>query len=436
MLAGPATKVEVVGNFSATGYGAIEPGTDLSRYARDLVRMHEAVIGGGRSALQPRAVVQRSWSRVLGSGLAPDGANTRSLLPLDEIEGRRRRSALAEVIADLDQVISTVAEVSHMLMVVADADGVILWRSGSAKVRSRADSLGFREGADWTETTVGTNAIGTALTEAAPVQLFSGEHFEQSQHPWYCTAAPIHDPRTGELLGVVDVSGPALTLHPAVTALVETAVRLAEAQLWRHHQSNLERLRSVAAPLLASTSGPVLLVDEHGWVAQSSGVAATKRIAAPRTDRTLTVPGLGVCTPERIGDGWLVRPDGPGTRIAMELDLSGPPVVVVTGSESTWRAPLPRRHAEILLLLHHSGPRGLSVTELSSGIYGDPDHAVAVRAEISRLRRALGSVVDGRPYRLADSVQLRLVLGDAERLADCAFVLQSTSPGIRALTGG
>ena len=36
---------------------------------------------------------------------------------------------------------------------------------------------------------VGTNAIGTALAEAAPVQLFSAEHFEQAQHPWYCTAA-------------------------------------------------------------------------------------------------------------------------------------------------------------------------------------------------------------------------------------------------------
>lgn len=420
---------------TAGGFGAIEPGTDLTRYARDLVRMHDAVIGGGRSPLQPRAVVGRSWRRVLGSGLAPDGANARSLLPPDEIERRRRRSALADVIADLDQVISTVAEASHMLMVVADADGVILWRSGAARVRGRADSLGFREGAEWTERTVGTNAIGTALTEAAPVQLFSGEHFEQSQHPWYCTASPIHDPRTGELLGVVDVSGPALTLHPAVTALVETAVRLAEAQLWRHHQSRLERLRVAAAPLVASTPGPVLLVDEHGWVAHSSGVAATRRIAAPRADRTLTVPGLGSCLPERVGDGWVVRPAGADSRIVMELDLSAAPVVVVTGAEAAWRTPLSPRHAEILLLLHHAAPRGLSVTELSSGIYGDPDHAVAVRAEISRLRRTLGSVVEGRPYRLAGSVRLTLTLGDTDRLAECAFVRRSASPGVQALAG-
>ncbi|MFL1595491.1 GAF domain-containing protein [Rhodococcus ruber] len=420
-----------MGNFSA-----IEPGTDLHRYARELARMHDAVIGGGRSPLRPRSVVARSWTRVLGAGLAPDGSNARALLPLAEVERRRRASPLSGVIGDLEQVVCSVAEASHMLMVVTDADGIVLWRAGSAKVRSRADSLGFSEGARWTESTVGTNAIGTALAEAAPVQLFSAEHFEQSQHPWYCTAAPIHDPRTGELLGVVDVSGPALTIHPTISALVETAVRLAEAQLWRLHENRLERLCTVAAPVLASMSGPLLLVDEHGWVAHASGVAATKRVAAPTADRTLSVPGLGMCVPEQLAHGWLIRPAGGPARITMELDLSGAPTVVVSGADSTWRSALSARHAEILLILHLRGREGMTVTELSNGIYGDPDHAVAVRAEVSRLRRALGSVVESRPYRLADSVDLTLTLGAAERLSDCAFVRHSASPAVRALADG
>ncbi|MFC9786548.1 GAF domain-containing protein [Rhodococcus sp. NPDC127528] len=416
-------------------FSAITPGTDLPRYARELSRMHDALIGGGRSAMRPRTVVQRSWARVLGAGLAPDRTNTRALLPFAEVERRRSRSPLSGVIDDLAQVVAAVAEASQLLMVVTDADGIILWRAGSARVRERANVLGFRDGAQWTETAVGTNAIGTAIAEAAPVQLFSAEHFEQAQHPWYCTAAPIHDPRTGELLGVVDVSGPALTLHPTISALVATAVRMAEAQLWRHHEHRLERLRTTAAPLLASVSGPLLLVDEHGWVAHTSGVAATRRIAAPRNERAVTVPGLGMCLPEPVAGGWLIRPTGAATRILMELDLSDPPTVQVTGTDSTWRAPVTARHAEILLLLHQRGRRGMSVADLSSGVYGDPDHAVAVRAEISRLRRALGSVVEGRPYRLADSIELSLTFGDAERLADCAFVRRAASPAVRALAG-
>ncbi len=410
----------------------ITPGTDLSRYARDLMRMHDTVIGGGTPTMQPRSVVARSWSRVLRTGLDPVGSNARVPYSLEEIEQRRRSSPLAAIIGDLEQVISPVADASQMLLVVTDADGVILWRSGSARVRSRADTLGFCVGSVWTEEKVGTNAIGTALAETAPVQLFSGEHFEQSQHPWYCTAAPIHDPISGDLLGIVDVSGPAMTLHPAIGALVDTAVRLAESQLWRQHEHRLDRLRTEAAPLLASVSGPVLLVDDHGWVAHASGVAATRRIGAPRTDRALTVPGLGLCVPEQLPHGWLIRPSESTATIRMTLQLSSSPTVEVTGTGRQWRSAVTVRHAEILLLLHIRGRIGMSVTELSHTLFGDADHAVAVRAEVSRLRRALGSVVESRPYRLAESVELSLDLGGTEHLSECAFVLHCAGVGVRA----
>ena len=214
-------------------------------------------------------------------GLDPTRANARDPLGRAEVERRRRSSALSLVIDDMRAVLGSVADASRFITVVTDPEGVILWREGSARVLQQADSLGFSEGATWTEDHVGTNAIGTALAEAAPVQLFSAEHFEEGQIPWYCTAAPLHDPRTGELLGVVDVSGPALTLHPAIIALVETAAKLAEAQLWRHHQERLERLRRSAEHVLATTSGPLLLVDDHGWVAHHAGVAARDRIAVP-----------------------------------------------------------------------------------------------------------------------------------------------------------
>ncbi|TSD97386.1 GAF domain-containing protein [Skermania sp. ID1734] len=386
-------------------FSAIRPGTDLSAYARDLRRLHDAVINGSRTAAQPRAIVARSWSRVLEAGLDPGGTNNRNFLPVQDVEARRRASPLAAIITDLEQVVSPIADVSQLLLVVTDADGIILWRAGSAKVRHRADTLGFSEGAVWTEARVGTNAIGTAIAEAAPVQLFSAEHFEQTQHPWYCTAAPIHDPRTGDLLGVVDVSGPALTLHPTITALVETAVRLAEAQLWRHHEQRLERLRTAAAPLLSTVDGPLLLVDEHGWVAHTSGVAVRDRIAAPRGQRALTVPGLGLCVPEQLGDGWLVRPAGADTRLRVVLDPTGS--VEVRGAEGSWRSGLTARHCQILRLLHAS-PTGLTAAQLSQAMYGDADHLVTVRAEVSRLRRVLGAVVETQPYRLADSVDFTI----------------------------
>jgi GAF domain len=418
----------IVGNFSA-----IRPGTDLSTYARELVRMHEAILGGSRSPMRPRDLVARSWARVLGLGLNPAGISTRDPLRIDEVERRRRESPLNGVIDELKQVVSSVADASHFLMLVTDADGVLLWREGSSLVRRRADTVGLIEGALWTESTVGTNAIGTALAEAAPVQLFSAEHFEQNQHPWYCTAAPIHDPRTGELLGIVDVSGPALTLHPAISALVETGVRLAESQLWRHHEDRLERLRRSAAPLLATLSGPMLLVDDDGWVAHNSGIAVRERIAAPRADRALAIPGLGLCLPQPLTDGWLVRPSGTDQSVSAELNLTHAPTLEVSAGGEPWRSTLTNRHAEILLLLHAAGPTGLSADQLSRALYGDAAHVVTTRAEVSRLRRAFGALVETQPYRVANGVLMTVVLGPTDNVAECAFVKLSKSPGVSAL---
>jgi hypothetical protein len=395
-----------------TGYSAIAPGTDLSQHARVLTRVHDAVLAGGRPPVRPRGVVARSWSRVLGLGLDASRTNAREPLPFEVVERRRRQSPLSLVIDDLRQVLGSVADASLFLLVVTDADGVILWREGSARVRLRADGLGFTEGARWTEATVGTNAIGTALAEAAPVQLFSAEHFEQVQHPWYCTAAPIHHPTTGELLGVVDVSGPALTLHPLIAALVETAVKLAEERLWRHHEQRLEQLRRSARGVLSTVSGPLLLVDDDGWVAHQSGIAVRNRVEVPRPDRVMAIPGLGLCTPERLAEGWLVRPRTAATTLVAELVLTGPPLLRLRSEGEPWQTPLTPRHAEVLLLLQRAGRGGLTAAQLSTALFGDDEHCVTARAEVSRLRRVLGGLVSTHPYRLAEGVTLTVLRPD------------------------
>ncbi|MEC3980572.1 transcriptional regulator [Amycolatopsis sp. H20-H5] len=417
-----------------SAFDAIRQGTDLQAYARALTRTHDAVLCGAQPRLRPRVLVERSWRRVLALGLDPHGRTVRTPLHWGDVERLRQDSPLGSVIDEIKAVITTVADASQFLLVVTNGDGVVLWREGAAGTRIRADRLGFVEGAVWTEPAVGTNAIGTAIAEAAPVQLFSAEHFEQPQHPWYCTAAPIHDPRTGDLLGIVDVSGPALTLHPTIGALIEAAVRLAELRLWRLHQHELDLLRTAAAPWLAAANGPLLLVDEHGCVAHSAGIATRERIARPRGDRAITIPGLGLCLPEAVAGGWLVRPRGTDTAVRLLLDLSGPPLVEVSGSATPWRSALTVRHTEILLLLHLAGPAGLSAAMLSEALYGDVDHVVTARAEVSRLRRLLGTVVATRPYRMADGVDLRLELGGAERLRDCPFVRNTAAPGLRRRT--
>lgn len=384
---------------------AVHRGTDLRRHARALHLAHEAMLTGHVLPSTPRSVVTRSWQRMRACGQDPDGAGGVEPAGVEVLERHRRASPLADVIDVLRRSLASVAEEAQHLMVVTDAGGMVLWRDGSTRVRRRADALGFADGARWTESAVGTNAIGTALVEEAPVQLFSAEHFARSLHAWTCTASPVHDPRTGELLGVVDVSGGAATVHPATVALVDTAVRLAESELWRQREARLDALRSVAGSLLGRVGGPAALVDDDGWVAAVSGIAATGRVAAPVGQSPCVVPGLGACVPEQVPGGWLLRPEQGGTGTArLWLDLAAQPPEAVVECGASWHYPLTPRHVEVLALLMDAGPSGMDAVALSAAMFGDRGHAVTVRAEMSRLRRRLGGLLLTRPYRIAPNV--------------------------------
>lgn len=390
------------------GVCAVTRSTDLRQHARLLHQAHDARLSGSRPTTPLRRVVSRSWDRVLSYGVAPDGRSLDDPAPPETVEQRRAASPIAGVLPQLRASLTAVAEDAEHIMVITAADGFVLWREGAVRVGRLADSLGFLPGADWTEASVGTNAIGTALAEHASVQLFSAEHFVRAQHPWTCTASPIHDPRTGEMLGVVDLSGPAPTAHPTTVALVHTAVRFAETGLWASHETRLESLRAVAAPVLARQTGPALVVDDHGWVAAATGLAPRDRVGVPQAGEAMLIHGLGACLPDRVPGGWLLRPSdatGPGrTRLRLDLDAD-PPAVLVEGHE-VWRHTLGRRHLQIVALLMAAGSAGLDAAAISRALYDDADHLVTVRAELSRLRRVLGGLLAARPYRIAPGVEV------------------------------
>ncbi|MGY1624717.1 GAF domain-containing protein [Geodermatophilus sp. SYSU D00965] len=392
---------------------ALPPGADPRAHTRLLERVRAAALGGGTPPAAPRPVIGASWRRVRCTGLDPSEAP--DVPPLDgaELERRRAESGLAPLLPLLRERLLPVARDAGQVLVVVDAESRVLWREGGPQVRRRADRLGFVEGSAWDEDTVGTNAIGTSLVVGVPLQVHAGEHYAEGHQPWTCAAAPLHAPVTGRLLGAVDLSGPASTVHPSTIALVDAVARLAELELSAAHARQVERLRALAAPLLARLAGPALVVGPDGCTAAASGLAAPDRVALPDGLQAgpLELPVLGRCTAEPLPGGWLLRPAGgadDARPAGVVLDLAGPrPEVRVTGASGTWSAPLSLRHAEILLALaeHRAGR---SAADLAADLFGDPARTVTVRAEVSRLRRTLGSVVSAQPYRIGEDVHLEV----------------------------
>ncbi|MGW6687209.1 GAF domain-containing protein [Streptomyces sp. NPDC054961] len=406
---------------------------DARDAARLLKGVRAAALAGDRPPAAPRPEIAASWRRMLAGGVHPDRDTRSRMLSAAETEERRQTSPLRDLLPVLREgLLPSLDETLH-IMVVADADGRLLWREGHTSILRNADRLGFAVGADWDEAVVGTNGVGTALVTRRPVQVFSAEHFVSSHHDWTCAGAPVHDPRDGQLLGVVDVSGPLATMHPATLAWVSSVARLAERELRIRHLESLERLRAVAAPLLARLPGRAVAVDSHGWTAAVTGLAPTDRIPLPKTfgPGRAWVPQLGDCLVEPLPGGWLLSvaqtPGGTRAAARVVLDLSRPEACLATvhGASGSWSQELSPRHAELLFLLAES-PRGRSAAELARELFGDPTRTVTVRAEMSRVRRNLGGVLTHRPYRFAQDVEVELI-----RPADPAGLLpHSTAPAV------
>src|SRR4051794_11070397 len=157
--------------------------------------------------------------------------------------GSAAASGLGEALPALRRCLGGLALDAEHVMVICDAAGRILWIEGHPRVKHRAEGITFTEGMLWTEDSAGTNAIGTALEIQRAVQVFSAEHFLSEQHTWWCSAAPIHDPGTGALLGVVDISGPMRTAHPHSLGLVSAAAGMAEDALRLRHAADEDRMR-------------------------------------------------------------------------------------------------------------------------------------------------------------------------------------------------
>ncbi|MFF7985102.1 GAF domain-containing protein [Streptomyces sp. NPDC007901] len=407
---------------------------NAAQAARVLSEVREARLAGNRGRVSPRPVIEQSWGRMLRSGVDPDHDFRTGLLSADEVRRRREESPLKDVLPVLREGLLSVADVAQHIMVVADADGRVLWREGSSPVLRKADRLGFELGADWREDVVGTNGVGTPAVVRRPVQVFAAEHFVRSHASWTCSGAPVTDPRDGALLGVVDVSGPLETMHPATLAWVNSVAKLAEARLRELHLDALERLRAVAAPVLARLGGRALVVDADGWTAAVTGMPCPRRLALPKSlsPGRRWLPSLGLCAVEPLAGGWLLRAvDEPvpvgGGRLVLDLTRPRRSSVTVGGGVGTWSRELSPRHAELLYLLAVRRA-GRSAAGLAEDVFGDASRTVTVRAEMSRIRRYLGALLEHRPYRFREDAEIEVLFPDDPR----DLLPYSTAPAVTA----
>lgn len=385
------------------------PAGDLAAHARLLHEVHDAVLSDDPTGFRPRSLVSASWRRSLAANVDPDRLNPPIRVAPEDLADIRATHPLNAVLPLLRSTLVSIADEAMHIMIVTDADGVILWREGASALLASADDVGLVAGARWAEDAAGTNAMGTTLAVDAPVQIHSAEHLVRRLHAWTCAAAPVHDPDTGAILGAVDITGPLHTVHPAMMQLVGATAQLAENQLRVRMAIADERLRVRHMPRLAGLRGdPGALVTRTGRLVAGEPYGTwPERIALPDgADRVRLDDGREVAV-EPLGDGYLLRAPRRAGREYRRRDLSlrfmseHAPRVVLDGRP----VPVTLRPAELLVVLALH-PDGLTAEQLALLLYGEDGNPTTVRGEVHRLRLLLGAdVLRTRPYRLHATVE-------------------------------
>jgi hypothetical protein len=137
-------------------------------------------------------------------------------------------SPLRVAVRTIETELRATADDGDLVVAVTDPGARILWTHGGSVMRRRAEKVNFVPGGRWDERSVGTNALDLALRLDRAATVYSAEHFASCVHDWVCWAAPVHDPRTGQQLGVLDLSTTWDRAHPIGLAAAGALAKLVE----------------------------------------------------------------------------------------------------------------------------------------------------------------------------------------------------------------
>lgn len=294
---------------------AVGAETDPLARAHELQRSWERLLADGALGLELpagataglRPPILESWRRSLATGLDP----TDLLAPIEvdesEVLERWFDHPLGSLTEDLIEQLGKMANESRSLVVVTDASGLVMYRAGDERLKERAAGMNLVEGARYSEAADGTNGIGTALAADHAFQVFAFEHFNERHHEWVCSGAPVHDPVTGRVVALLDLSSLWKSAHPRSLELVTAAARRMEKRLVEVRRDRDARLRRRYGDLMTRSTD--LLVNRDGYVLAGAERARSKPLDIPEGGGEVVLSDGSVAVAASLGQGeaYLLR---------------------------------------------------------------------------------------------------------------------------------
>lgn len=170
-----------------------------------------------------RKEILESWKR--SRELKVDPFKKFNPVVLSPEELRERQRANADLISVSEPIMKKLHKLikfknSEFVITLNDSDGFLLKVIGDPKDVGSFSNL--YEGSNWLESTMGTNALGTALVIGRPIQVHGAEHYCLCAHPATCSSAPIYGPE-GSIIGVLNATGREELVHLHTLGMIAAA---------------------------------------------------------------------------------------------------------------------------------------------------------------------------------------------------------------------
>jgi hypothetical protein len=182
-----------------------------------------------------------------------------------DVGSRLVRCALPVV----EQLTEQIGDIPVCVALTDDRARLLLRRDTSSWLGRVADGLHFAQGFGYAEGTVGTNGVGTVLESGRSVHIVGAEHFVESLQLYACAGAPVRDPFTGRIEGVLDISCPSEHSSPLLHSLVRSAAARVQHNLVTDRGEHQQALFEAYARVDARSRRAVLAVGPRTVIANS-----------------------------------------------------------------------------------------------------------------------------------------------------------------------
>ncbi len=244
-----------------------------------------------------RKTISQSWMKSRELGICPETERSQTVISREEIEEKIKTEDLGRAGVSALNKVSDILYGSQHVVVMADAQGRILYSIGHEQIQQKLERINFVPGGAWSEKSAGANGIGTALALGRPEVVIGHEHYCKGWHPWVCYGAPIHDFSGKTVIGSIDITGPVEQINKETMALTVSIAQSVQYGIYVIQTRRRDVLRELGKGIVSRwPSEGVVILDENGFIVEYNSKAIKYLALQPSCfmTKTLTqlVPGL------------------------------------------------------------------------------------------------------------------------------------------------